>query len=127
MATFVVTSNSDVTDSNDEVLTLREAIELANTSAGTDTITFDPSIFSGGLESFVRLTQGELTSTDAVIIDGTGATDVTLSGDANGDDTLQAGTNLTDVKGSTAGQLDDNSRVLVSGGDTVLQGLTITG
>ncbi|MEL6600760.1 MAG: choice-of-anchor Q domain-containing protein, partial [Pseudomonadota bacterium] len=127
MATFVVTSNSDVTDSNDEVLTLREAIELANTSAGTDTITFDPSIFSGGLESFVRLTQGELTSTDAVIIDGTGATDVTLSGDANGDDTLQAGTNLIDVKGSTTGQLDDNSRVLVSGGDTVLQGLTITG
>ncbi|MEL7276202.1 MAG: hypothetical protein AAGK98_06985 [Pseudomonadota bacterium] len=127
MAIFIVTSNSDVSDASDGVLTLREAIELANGSAGTDTIMFDAAVFDGGENSLVRLTQGELSSTGALIIDGSSATEVTITGDADGDDTLHAGTFLTDVKGSTADQLDDNSRVLAAADDTTLQGITITG
>lgn len=127
MAIFVVTSNADVSDANDGVLTLREAIALANATAGTDTIVFDAAVFDGGENSLVRLTQGELSSNGALIIDGSTATDVTITGDAEGDDTLRTGTNLTDVKGSTADQLDDNTRVLAAADDTTLQGLTITG
>ncbi|MEL6424866.1 MAG: hypothetical protein AAFQ33_05360, partial [Pseudomonadota bacterium] len=127
MAIFIVTSNSDVSDATDGVLTLREAIELANGSAGTNTIMFDAAVFDGGENSLVRLTQGELSSTGALIIDGSSATEVTITGDADGDDTLHAGTFLTDVKGSTADQLDDNSRVLAAADDTTLQGITITG
>ena len=46
-ANFQVTSLAD-TVASDSVITLREAITLANTTAGNDTIDFASSLFSGG-------------------------------------------------------------------------------
>ena len=39
-------------------LSLREAVDLANANQGDDTIAFDPSVFTGGNNSLIRLTQG---------------------------------------------------------------------
>ncbi|MEM9280793.1 MAG: choice-of-anchor Q domain-containing protein [Verrucomicrobiota bacterium] len=64
---ILVTTNADgVPNPNDGVLTLREAVNLANgTASGTNTIGFDPSL-SG--QSIV-LTEGELAITNDVVID----------------------------------------------------------
>ena len=118
-------------------ISLREAVTAANNTTGEDTITFDGSIFTGGNNSVIRLTQGELAVTDGLSIDGTSATDVLITGDANGDDVTFSGNNITDVSASFGGTtgssndlLDDNSRVLnfsAGSGDLTLTGLTITG
>ena len=46
-------------------ISLREAITASNNTTGEDTITFDGSVFSGGANSLIRLTQGELEITDS--------------------------------------------------------------
>ena len=84
----------------------------------------------------IRLTEGELEITETLTIDGSTGFDVTVTGDASGDDVTLAG-NITDVVasfGGTAGALedllDDNSRVLnfsALTGDLSLEGLTLTG
>ncbi|MEP3232649.1 MAG: choice-of-anchor Q domain-containing protein, partial [Hyphomicrobiales bacterium] len=140
MTNFIVTTNVDENDagatqgaSGGTGLSLREALSLAqaNGSGVADTITFDTSVFTGGANSVIRLINGQLSLPGTVTIDGAGATDVTITGDVNGDDTLVAGTNITDINASnTASQLDDNVRVFVStyGSSTVtLNNLTITG
>ena len=73
LTTFVVTSLGDDI-ANDNVVTLREAIEAANTNAVVgdvaagevdgDVIQFDPSLIDGT----ISLTQGQLTITDDVTI-----------------------------------------------------------
>ena len=119
MADFVVTSLDD-SSSDDLVLTLREAVELANAQAGADSITFDP-----GLSGVLRLTQGALAISDDVTIDGAGQ--ITITGDANGDDALDAG-GLTDSE-INANACDNTNTVLLSGGvgAVELTGLTLTG
>ncbi|MEM9061578.1 MAG: choice-of-anchor Q domain-containing protein [Pseudomonadota bacterium] len=147
MATFTVTTLTDELDSGFTELTpggtglsLREAIELANSTAGTDTVEFDPAVFSEDADSLIRLTLGEIEITDAVTIDGDvdgdGTGDVTISGDADGDDldadglaVSDGGTGITDLEEST-GLLSDNSRIFnisEETADTTLSGLTITG
>ena len=121
-------------------ISLREAIESTNNTAGEDTITFDASVFTGGDNSVIRLTLGELAMSDRdLTIDGSSVGGVVITGDADGNDVLVAGTPITDVTaslGGTAGAaddlLDDNSRVLnfspISIVNTLsLTGLTITG
>lgn len=137
MATFTVTTTADVVDANDGVISLREAVTLANTAAGADTITFDASVFTGDAASLIRLKLGEIVITDAVKIDGSTGTGVSITGDKNDDDVTLAGTDITDVKasfGGTAGAaddlLDDNSRIFnitSSIAETTLDGLTLTG
>ena len=81
MATFVVTTLSDENDNGVTTRTidlgfgvttqvpvvtgisLREAVTLANDSAGEDTI-----VFQAGLQGLIRLTEGEIEITDNVII-----------------------------------------------------------
>lgn len=143
LATITVNSVAD-NMTVDGMITLREAILAANTDmsvdgsnagSGVDTINFDPSVFTGGLNSLIRLGGTELEITDSLIIDASGATDVTVTGDSMGNDTLVAGTNITDVDASLvsdATSLDDNSRVidfstLPGLGELVVVGLTITG
>ena len=126
-----------IADDGGDGISLREAIVASNNAIGLGTITFDASIFTGGGNSLIRLTQGELKITDTLNIDASSATDVTITGDANGDDVTIAGTFTTDVAASFGGTggdaddlLDDNSRVLnFSGetGDLTLTGLTLTG
>ena len=120
LATLVVNSAADLpVDLSDGVVTLRDAIHAANTDmlvapgaetgSGSDTITFDGSVFSGGTNSLIRLTEGELEITDTLTIDGSTGFDVTVTGDAAGDDVTVAG-NITDVVasfGGTADALDD--------------------
>lgn len=123
MANFIVTSLSDVTAA-DGVTTLREALELANASAGADTISFASGLAGGVL----RLAQGEIAITDSVTIDGAGL-DITITGDANDNDSTVAGTDLTDVDASPSG-LADNTRIFdITGAatDATISGLTLTG
>ncbi len=76
-APFVVTTADDAVDANDGVLSLREAVEAANTQAGVDTITFAAGLAGGT----VRLEQagGTVAITDDLTIDGDAA-----DGGANG-------------------------------------------
>ena len=118
-------------------ISLREAITAANNTSGEDTITFDANVFTGGDNSLIRLTQGELEIGERVSIDGTSVGGVVITGDANDDDVTIAGSHITDVSASFGGTpgalddlLDDNSRVLDTSNfdvDLTLTGLTITG
>ena len=113
-------------------ISLREAITASNNTAGSDTISFDTSVFNGEAIDVIRLQTGQLVISEAVHIDG-GSQAVVISGDASGDDVLVSGTFLTNITASeTAGVLgDNNGRVLdvvtPAGDEVKLTGLTITG
>ena len=114
-------------------ISLREAIAAANNTAGEDSITFDAGVFTGD-NNLIRLTQGQLSISDSLTVDGSSAGGVVITGDAAGDDITLVGTDITDVSASFVqfsgpDLLGDNSRVLdFSGsGDLALTGLTITG
>ncbi len=70
MATFTVTTISDDNDAGakpgGDGLSMREAIRLANETAGADTIEIDGLVSGGG----VTLTFGQLSVTDTLTIDG---------------------------------------------------------
>lgn len=80
MADFLITTLDDVIDATDGVLSLREALAAANQNAAADRISFDAALAGGTL----ILTQGSLTITETVEIDGDsdadGLRDITLSG-----------------------------------------------
>jgi len=150
---FLVTTTSDL--GNDQTVTgdlaaetqdggglsLREAITLANASAGLDIINFatgaGDAFENGGL---IRLSGTEIGITDSLAIKGltdgaSGEPLIVISADANGDDmTLAADpatayddTWITDVAASGAGLLDDNSRIFTVAGELTLNGLALTG
>ncbi|MEM9138776.1 MAG: hypothetical protein AAGB15_03010, partial [Pseudomonadota bacterium] len=137
-AALVVTTASD-TVADDGETSLREAIMHANAQAGTDTITFDGSVFTGGADSVIRLSLGALEITDAVTINGATGTDVIISGDAFGNDVTGDSAFITDLDdeaprfGSTLEAeafLGDNSRIFNitdATANTRLEGLTLTG
>ena len=128
---LVVTTTVDVVDADDGVTSLREAITFANSDADASTITFAGGAgeaFEG--DSLIRLTEGNLVISEAITIDGsTAGGELVITGDANGDDALVAGTNVTDLASSTNDLLDDNSRVfnVTRVVDSSFTGLTITG
>jgi CSLREA domain-containing protein len=102
---FIVTTLNDELDYSNTDVSLREAINSANGNVGTDTITFDPSLFTSGAAA-IFLELGELPITESIVIDGPGQDLLTIN----------------------ANQL---SRVMnVLGGtaiDVSLEGLTLTG
>ncbi len=59
---------------------LRQTILDANTIAGANTISFDPTVFSTA--KFITLSSGELSITDALTITGPGASFATISGNS---------------------------------------------
>ncbi len=73
--TLVVTTAADVVDANDGVLSLREAVALANAGDGFNRITFA----AGLANQTLTLTGGELVLSEDVTIDG-GANTITISG-----------------------------------------------
>ena len=79
MPTFTVTTASDTVNAGDGVLSLREAVTLANNTAAADTINF-----SAGLDGqILTLAGGELDINGSLTIDGdqnNDGTRVTLSG-----------------------------------------------
>ncbi|WP_138504255.1 DUF4347 domain-containing protein [Nostoc sp. PA-18-2419] len=81
LATFTVNSTGDADDgnANNGITTLREAIKLANATAGNDTITFG-GVFADATPDTITLTSGQLTITDDITILGTGASKLTISG-----------------------------------------------
>ncbi|TNE67574.1 MAG: hypothetical protein EP335_01335 [Alphaproteobacteria bacterium] len=78
---IIVTTADDVVDANDGVLSLREAVALANNTDGADTILFDNSLAG----QTITLTVGQLTLNESVTIDGDvdgdDKADITISGD----------------------------------------------
>ena len=80
-ATFTVNSISDEDDGdrNNGTTTLREAIKLANNTPGSDTITF-AGVFADNTPDTITLTSGQLRVTDNLTIQGTGASQLTISG-----------------------------------------------
>ena len=123
-ATDILSSTADtssitalVDNDGGDGISLREAITAANNTLGEDAITFDAGVFTGGDNSLIRLTQGELSIVDSLSIDGSSVGGVVITGDANGDDITVTGTNVTDVEASFSeltsdDLLDDNSPVL---------------
>jgi hypothetical protein len=91
--------DADISDPND--LSLREAINFANNTAGGFDITFDPSL--AGMP--INLTMGQLSITEEVAIRGLGAGDTTI--DAGGD------SRIFDASGGNF--------------DVAINGLTLTG
>ncbi len=74
--TYVVTNTND-----SGVGSLRQAIIDANNDPGVETIIFDPTgIFGDAIPDIITLTSGELNVTEEVIIQGTGADKLTISG-----------------------------------------------
>lgn len=65
-APLVVTTLDDVVDATDGVLSLREAIDLANARPGSDTVTFAESLRGGTL----TISGSGMTVTDDLVIDG---------------------------------------------------------
>ena len=135
---FVVTTTLDTVDPTDFVISLREAIDFANTTSGENTITFDSNIFIGGDDNLIRLTEGELSISESLIINGISVGGVLITGDAIEDDVTIGDTNITDVGASFGGisgaaddRLKDNSRIFnfssTTGDGLTLEGLTVTG
>jgi parallel beta-helix repeat protein/predicted outer membrane repeat protein len=79
---FVVTTASDIVDPTDGLTSLREALDLANSTPGADAITFDGPVFTDQNPDTIDLSLGQLTISDSVTISGTGASNLTI--DANG-------------------------------------------
>lgn len=131
MATFIVNTNLDIVDAEDGLLSLREAIAQANSQSNLPESTPDRITFQLEDGAVIRLTQGELTITEALEIFGGG--DLVISGDANGDDITHSGTSITNVfanNGFSGDFLDDNSRIFNitgAGTDVTLTGMTLTG
>jgi CSLREA domain-containing protein len=83
LSTFTVNSLTDVTNANDGVTTLREAIVVANAHAGADTINFSAAAFSPGSLHTIALTGGELKiadTTGGTTVAGPGAPVLAISG-----------------------------------------------
>ena len=124
-------------DDGGDGISLREAIAATNNTTGEDTITFDASVFTGGINNVIRLTLDQLRINDSLNIDGTSVEGVVITGDVDGDDRTISGTYITDVSasfggvdGATDDLLDDNLRGIYfynSTGNLTLTGLTITG
>ncbi len=80
-ANFIVSTTRDELDGDLSPgdVSLREAVMAANGSPGTDTITFDPTVFASA--QTIQLTLGEMVMTEAVTIEGTGQNLLTVNAD----------------------------------------------
>ena len=119
LALVTVTTDQDVVDFNDGVTSLREAIFAANTVPGADTIDFD---FGHDGPATILLTQGELTITDSLTINGPGADLLTI--DASGNDPTP---DVNDWNGSRVFLIDDGDFDGTTRIDAALSGLRLTG
>jgi hypothetical protein len=113
-ATFTVNTLIDDSTPEDGVLSLREAVEKANTTAGADIIAF-----STGLTGTIKLTNGQLDILDDLTINGPGARVLSVSGDFSSrvfhiDDFKVAIANLSIIDGQ-ANQEDDGGGIFNAG------------
>lgn len=80
LAVAWVTTELDVIDLDDDLISLREAILAANMLTGSDTIEFDASLAG----KTIQLTRGELRITDDLVLNGLGSSQLAI--DASGND-----------------------------------------
>ncbi len=134
LALLTVTTDQDVVDFNDGVLSLREAIFAANTVPGPDEIQFD---FGHDGPATILLTQGELQITDSLTITGSGAELLSIDAQQQsrifhakgfvGDVTL-SGMTLTKGRTTQVGYMSGGSALqTVTGVNLTIQGCTISG
>ncbi|MAS41540.1 MAG: hypothetical protein CML43_00030, partial [Rhodobacteraceae bacterium] len=114
-AALIVTTVEDVVDENDGLVSLREAVAVANAAATGGLITFDASLDSGAGAGAPRLllAGGEIGITGDVGIDGD------IDGDGIADVTLDA-RGLSRVMSVTSGGSAMLSGLVVTGGDASL-------
>ncbi|HZK82420.1 MAG TPA: hypothetical protein VFC46_15165, partial [Humisphaera sp.] len=101
-STFTVNTLSDSANPGAGLLTLRQAVAMANAAAGPDTINFDPALFQAGTLQVIVLVPGEIDLTDS-----TGTT--TLTG---------PGASLLEVSGNSLSrvfEIDPNVTATISG------------
>lgn len=79
MATYTVTTNADVVDAADGVLSLREAIAAANATAAADTI-----VFSAAVSNSLFVSVGTSANRQGFIIEAAGGA-LTINGDRDDD------------------------------------------
>jgi predicted outer membrane repeat protein len=121
-----------VTNTNDNGAgSLRQAIINANNDPGIETILFDTTgIFGDATPDTITLTSGELNVSQAVIIQGTGANKLTISGNNtsrifNASASLSIdGLNITGGKAANGGGINSSSSVTVS--NSIFSGNTAT-
>ncbi|CAN5392064.1 hypothetical protein BH11PLA2_BH11PLA2_23420 [soil metagenome] len=124
-ATFVVNSTADT-----GVGTLRNQIAAANAAAGTDTISFDATVFTSA--KTITLTTGEIAITTDLTVDGPDQI-LTISGNnssrifnINGAGTLAVGIqDVTLTKGVTAG-VNDGAAVFIQDEIVTFTNCTLT-
>ncbi len=125
-------------DADNGAGSLRNALAMANGSAGTtDTVTFDPTFFN--VSRSIVLTSGEIAITDAVTIQGLGASLITANGNGigrifnidNGNATSMvvniAGMTLTGGVSSTPGGAMAINNEIVTLTNAILTGNRATG
>ncbi|MDB5336539.1 MAG: hemagglutination domain protein [Planctomycetaceae bacterium] len=78
LTAYTVTTLNDIVNPGDGVISLREALDSANSNAGADTIQF-----GSGLNGTVSLTNGELIITDSVTLTGNGSAHTTIDAQNN--------------------------------------------
>ena len=141
LAVLTVNSPLDNTLSGDNLVTLREAIGAANsdtttdlghTGSGPDVIEFDASVF--GTPRTITLTFGELPVTDSLTVQGTGATNLTISGNNasrifyldDGSDTNHLAVELLGMT-LTSGHVTDEGGAILSRESLTVRNSVITG
>ena len=109
---LIVTTTSDVVDSNDGLTSLREAIGLANSKTSDDPV--DEITFAEALTGTIELTKGELFISDPVTITGPGADVLTI--DAKGESRIFRVVERAEISGLTltGGNADDGSPLTFS-------------
>jgi CSLREA domain-containing protein len=113
----IVTTELDIVDAEDGLVSLREAITFANANAGLDTITFN--IPGGGVRT-IALTSALPVITDAVVIDGYTQPGASPNTSINGNNSVL----LIELNGSGAGAV---SGLNINGGGSTVRGLVLNG
>ncbi|QDT06482.1 Dockerin type I repeat protein [Rubripirellula lacrimiformis] len=135
LASFVVSTSVDVVDNGDAVISLREAVALANQTAGADTITFDEFEFFE--PTTIGLTLGELEITDGVEIQGLTDNRITIDAQSgsrilrvNTGPSAQRSVSISDITltgGQTTGFNEDGAAILqLAASDLTLTRVAIT-
>ncbi len=128
-ASLVVTTTLDDTDDTDGLVSLREAVAYASSLPGSNTITFDPTVF-GTKPQTITVTAGPITLTDptTTTIEGPGANLLTVSGggasrvfEVQGGSAALAGLTVADGRADSGGGLDNH------GGTLSLADCTVSG
>lgn len=132
LGTITVNSLDDNTDSGDGVVTLREAIATANAdtttdlgdqASGFDTIVFDESLSDG----IISLTLGELLINSSVMIDGSTAPGLIISGNLSSRVFhITGGTSTLDSLTISEGAATDGAGIRVENAGLTLQNSLLT-